>query len=82
MARHSVDVMASGMEVVKKKIHKNLGGGTLGLRQVRRVHNVVIDARLQKINSCMASQLAGKKFLNLGEIQKAFKDARTGVCKL
>ena len=80
MSRHSVDVIASGMEVITKKIHKDLGGGHLGLRQIRRVHNVVTDATLQNINGCMASELAGKKFKNLGEIQNAFATARKGPC--
>ena len=60
MSRHSVDVIASGMEVITKKIHKDLGGGHLGLRQIRRVHNIVTDATLQNINGCMASELAGR----------------------
>jgi len=82
VSRHSVDVIASGMMVVTKKVKKDLGGGNLGLRQVRRVHNVVVDARLQRINGCMASQLAGKSFANLGAVQKAFASARTGPCKI
>jgi hypothetical protein len=80
MSRHSVDVIASGMEVVTKKIHKDLGGGHLGLRQIRRVHNIVRDPTLQNINACMASELAGKTFKDLGEIQDAFAKARKGPC--
>jgi len=82
VARHSVDVIASGMMVVTKKVKKDLGGGHLGLRQVRRVMNIVKDARLMRINGCMASELAGKKFKNLGEVQTAFKAARKGPCKI
>lgn len=82
MARHSVDVIASGMMVVTKKVHKDLDGGHLGLRQIRRVMNIVTDARLLRINGCMASELAGKKFKSLGDIQNAFKAARKGPCKI
>ena len=82
MSRHSVDVIASGMMVVTKKVRKDLGGGHLGLRQVRRVMNIVTDARLLRINGCMASELAGKSFKNLGEVQNAFKTARTGPCRI
>ena len=82
MSRHAVDVIGSGMMVVTKKVHKDLGGGKLGLRQVRRTHNVVTNATLGSINSCMAGQLAGKKFKDLGEIQQAFKTARQGKCKI
>jgi hypothetical protein len=80
MSRHAVDVIASGMEVIQKHIHKDLGGGHLGLRQVRRTKNIVKDPTLQNINSCMASELAGKTFKDLGEIQDAFKTAREGPC--
>jgi hypothetical protein len=82
MSRHAVDVIASGMMVITKKVHKALGGGHLGTRQVRRVHNIVTDARLSRINSCMASELAGKSFKDLGEVQGAFKKARQGPCKI
>ncbi len=81
MSRHSVDVIASGMMVVTKKVRKDLGGGHLGTRQIRRTRNVVTDARLQEINGCMASEMAGKSFKNLGEVQGAFKKARQGPCK-
>ena len=80
MARHSVDVIASGMMVVRKKVKKDLGGGHLGLRQVRRVFNMVVSPRLLAINGCMASELAGKKYKSLGDVQTAFKSAR-GKCR-
>lgn len=80
MARRAVDVIASGMMVVKKKIRKDLGGGKLGLRQVRRVNNVVTDPHLLSINACMASELAGKSYPSLGAVQNAFASAR-GRCK-
>jgi hypothetical protein len=80
MARRSVDVRASGMMVVRKHAHKDLGGGHLGLVQVRTTKNVVKDPRLQKILSCMAGELSGKKPGTLGGIQKAFKEARS-KCK-
>jgi hypothetical protein len=82
MARHSVDVIASGMMVVTKKVRKDLGGGHLGTRQVRRTRNIVTDARLSRINSCMASEMAGKSFPTLGAVQDAFAKARTGPCKI
>lgn len=82
MSRHSVDVIASGMMVITKKVRKDLGGGHLGLRQVRRTMNVVTDARLLRINGCMASELAGKSFGTLGKVQEAFKAARKGPCKI
>jgi hypothetical protein len=68
------------MMVVTKKIHKDLGGGHLGLRQTRTTKNVMKDPRLIKITSCMASELAAKKYKNLGEVQAAFKSARS-KCK-
>lgn len=87
MARHQagptrggVDVVASGMMVIKKKIHKDLDGGHLGLTQIRKTKNIVRDPRLLKIISCMASELAGKKPGTLGKAQEAFKAAR-GKCK-
>jgi hypothetical protein len=70
------------MMVVTKKVHKDLGGGHLGLRQIRRVMNIIKDARLQRINGCMASELAGKSFSTLGAVQDAFKKARQGPCKI
>lgn len=82
MARRSIDVIASGMMVVTKKVRRDLGGGHLGLRQIRRVMNIVRDPRLQRINSCMASELAGKSYKNLGEVQDAFSKARKGPCKI
>jgi len=80
MGRHSIDVRASGMMVVVKKIKKDLGGGHLGTRQIRSTRNIVVNPRLQRINACMASALAGKKHANLGAVQTAFKSARSG-CK-
>ena len=80
MSRHSVDVIGSGMMIVVKHVKKDLDGGHLGTRQVRRTHNVVTDAKLLKINACMASELAGKKYGSLGKIQEAFKSAR-GKCR-
>jgi len=82
VSRHSVDVIASGMMVVTKKVRKDLGGGHLGTRQIRRTHNVVTDARLSRINSCMGSEMAGKSFASLGAVQDAFKKARQGPCKI
>lgn len=76
MARHSVDVRASGMMVVTKKVKKDLGGGKLGLRQVRVLKNTVKDPALLSIMSCMASQLGGKKYDTLGDVQAKFKEAR------
>jgi hypothetical protein len=82
MTRRSIDIMSSGMMVVKKKIKKDLGGGKLGLRQVRRTFNIVKNPRLLKINQCMASELAGKTFPTLGAVQSAFAKARKEVCKV
>jgi hypothetical protein len=76
MARRSVDVKASGMMVVRKHVRKDLAGGRLGLVQVRSTKNIVKDPKLQRILSCMASELAGKKPGKLGPIQEAFKAAR------
>ena len=81
MARTAVDPIASGMMVVRKTVKKDLGGGSLGLTQIRRVRNVVVSPRLRRINSCMAGKLGGKTFGNLGAVQKAFKEAR-GACRL
>jgi hypothetical protein len=81
MSRHVVEVTRL-IRVGPKKIHKDLGGGKLGLYQIRSAKNVVKSPRLLNILSCMASQLSGKKYSNLGEVQKAFKDARQGPCKL
>ena len=87
MARHipgavkgGVDVRASGMMVVRKKIHTNLDGGILGTSQIRSQSNIVKDPRLLKINACMASHLSGKKPGTLGKAQFAFKAARS-ACK-
>lgn len=80
MSRRSIDVPASGMMVVKKKVKKDLDGGSLGLRQVRKLTNTVTSPRLLKILSCMAGQLAGKKPGTLGKAQAAFKAARAS-CK-
>ncbi len=87
MSRHipgatsgGVDVRASGMMVVRKKIKKDLDGGTLGTSQIRSQANIVKDPRLLKINACMASKLAGKKPGTLGKAQNAFKVARS-ACK-
>lgn len=82
MARRSVDVIASGMMVVRKRVRKDLGGGRLGLRQVRRVMNIVTDPRLISINECIASELGGKTFPTLGAVQSAFRTARQGKCKI
>lgn len=87
MARHipgatkgGVDVRASGMMVVRKKIHADLGGGILGTSQIRSMKNIVKDPRLLKINACMASKLAGKSYKDLGEAQSGFGSARS-ACK-
>jgi len=87
MARHipgvgkgGVDVRASGMMVVRKKIHTNLDGGILGTSQIRSQQNIVKDPRLLKINACMASGLAGTKPGTLGKAQAAFKAMRS-KCK-
>ena len=87
MSRHipgatkgGVDVRASGMMVVRKKIHVDLKGGVLGTSQIRSQQNIVKDPRLMKINSCMASELAGTSPGNLGDAQKAFASARS-KCK-
>ena len=80
-AKHGgVDVRASGMMVVRKKVQKDLGEGILGLSQVRAMRNIVTDPRLLKINSCMASHLAGKSPGTLEKAQEAFKAARS-ACK-
>ena len=78
--RGGVDVRASGMMVVRKKIHKDLDGGVLGTSQVRSAKNIMKSPRLIKITSCMASKLAGKTPGTLGKAQDAFKAAR-GACK-
>jgi len=78
--RGGVDVRASGMMVVRKKIHKDLDGGVLGTSQVRSAQNIMKSPRLIKITSCMASLLAGKKPGTLGKAQDAFKSARSS-CK-
>ena len=87
MSRHipgatagGVDVRASGMMVVRKKIKKDLDGGVLGTSQIRAMTNIMKDPRLIKITSCMASLLAGKKPGTLGKAQEAFKVARSS-CK-
>jgi len=95
MARHLptaerggvIDVLPRGGLVIQKKQQKSteqLGGGKLGLTQIRKPKNIVKDSRLQKILSCMASQLkVGKgKGGTLGNVQKRFKEARVGPCKL
>lgn len=84
LARHSIDIIGSGMMIVKKKIHKDLKGGKLGLRQVRRVFNIVSNPKLMCINATIASEMSGKHFGDLGAVQTAFKDARkkaTADCK-
>lgn len=81
MARSKVEITPI-MRVGPKKISKDLGGGKLALYQHRKMKNTVRDPRLQSIIACMASQLAGKTYANLGEVQKAFKSARQGPCKL
>jgi hypothetical protein len=80
MARTKVDPIESGMMVVKKTVKKDLDGGHLGLRQVRRAKNIVRNPRLLKIIGCMAGELAGKKPGTLGKAQAAFKAARS-KCK-
>jgi len=81
MARHKVEITPI-MRVGPKEIHKDLGGGKLGLWQNRKMKNTVRDPRLLSILSCMAGQLAGKTYGSLGAVQKAFKEARQGPCKL
>lgn len=78
--RGGVDVRASGMMVVRKKIHKDLDGGVLGTSQIRSAQNILKSPRLIKITSCMASHLAGKTPGTLGKAQEAFKSARAS-CK-
>ena len=80
MARRSIDVPGSGMMIVRKKAKKDLDGGSLGLRQVRKLTNTVTSPRLLKIMGCMAGKLAGKKPGTLGKAQAAFKAARS-ACK-
>lgn len=80
MSRHKVVV--TPIMPIKKSIHKDLGGGKLGLVQYRKMYNIVKNPRLQAINACIASHLAGKKFGSLGSVQKAFAEARKGPCKL
>jgi len=79
MARHKVQY-ASMMRVGPKKVTKDLGGGRLGLWQIRKIDNIVSDPKLLGILSCMAGELAGKKYGNLGGVQNAFKAAR-GKCR-
>lgn len=81
MSRHSVDVRASGMMVVTKKIHKDLDGGHLGTRQTRSTHNIVTSPTLSMQLACMASELSGKHPGTLGKVQSAFKSAR-GKCNM
>lgn len=81
MARRKVAVTPM-MRVGPKEIKKDLGGGKLGLWQVRSQKNVVKDPRLLSILACMAGELAGKTYGSLGAVQEAFKKARTGPCKL
>jgi hypothetical protein len=76
MARHKVQY-ATMMRVGPKKVTKDLGGGKLGLWQIRKINNVVTDPHLLSILSCMAGELAGKKYGNLGAVQEAFKTARS-----
>lgn len=68
------------MMVIRKKVQKDLGGGTLGLQQIRSTNNIVRSPKLLRIMSCMASALAGRKHSTLGDVQTAFKSARGG-CK-
>jgi len=82
MARRKV-VVTPIMEV-KKTIHKDLGGGKLGLIQRRKMKNTVksevLSCRLQYI----ASKMAGKKFDNLGAVQSEFAKHASdsvAVCK-
>jgi len=90
MARHLstaerggvIDILPSGGLVIKKKIHKDLKGGKLGLQQIRKPKNIVKNPRLLDIISCMASKLAGQKPGNLGDIQKLFRETRKGPCKI
>jgi hypothetical protein len=81
MSRHVVEVSRM-IRVGPKHITKDLKGGKLGLYQIRSATNIVKDARLQAIISCMASQLSGKKPGSLGEVQAKFREARQGPCKL
>lgn len=78
MARRHVEV--TPMMVVKKKVKKDLGGGRLGTRQVRKVTNTVRSQRLAQHQACVASKMAGKSFSNLGAVQDAFREA-TKACK-
>jgi hypothetical protein len=78
MSRHSVTV--TPLIEVHKKVRKDLDGGHLGTRQIRKTTNTVTSPKLLKINACMASELGGKKYGSLGKIQAAFKTAR-GKCK-
>jgi len=80
MTRHKV-VVTPIMEI-KKTIHKDLGGGKLGLIQRRKMYNTVRNPRLQAILACMAGQLAGKSYPNLKAVQDAFRTARQGPCRL
>lgn len=80
MTRHKVVV--EPMMEIRKSVHKDLGGGKLGLIQRRKLKNTVKDPRLLSIMSCMASELSGKTYGSLGAVQDAFRKARQGPCKI
>ena len=90
MARHLptkdrggvIDILPHGGLVIQKKVHKDLGGGKLGLTQLRKPKNIVSNPRLLKILECMASNLAGTKPGTLGKAQEQFRDVRQKQCKI
>jgi hypothetical protein len=90
MARHLpsadrggvIDILPHGGLVIKKKVHKNLDGGKLGLTQIRKPKNIVSNPRLLKILECMASNLAGTTPGTLGKAQENFAKVRKDKCKL
>ncbi len=77
-------VVVTPIMEIKKSIKSDLKGGKLGLIQRRKMYNTVKDPRLLAIMACMASQLAGKRYpdTGLGGVQKAFREARKGPCKI
>lgn len=62
-------------ELIVRKPHVDLHGGVFGEQQIRMKNTYATSPRLLAYRQCVASQLIGKNFGNLGAVQQAFREA-------
>ncbi len=67
--------LAVAQEAIARTPHKDLKGGIYGTLAVRMKNSYAMAPHLRAYRQCMAAQLTGKRPGNLGDIQRAFKDA-------